>query len=201
MKKMKRGEEIDVLGDDRSWDQWQDIGDDISGPLETDHYNGPHGIKEDVVTFFQTILQCILATTAMDRDYFKRLATQSNKYARTQMCSLSSSMFHCHKWENTTVTIKGLASITRRSGPKQIKVAVPGDIEKPQNYMGGVDRGGQHRVMVAGYSNVAHFKKWYKKAYLGITNFSMLNNLSAWILSVGYTGVRRGIKTGWCLVK
>jgi len=55
--------------------------------------------------------------------------------------------------------------------------------------MGGVDRGDQHRVMGAGFSNVAHFKKWYKKAYLGITDFSMLNIFSAWNLSVEYTGV------------
>jgi len=66
---------------------------------------------------------------------------------------------------------------------------VPNDIEKYQNYMGGVDRGDQHRVMGAGFSNVAHFKKWYKKAYLGITDFSMLNIFSAWNLSVEYTGV------------
>jgi len=55
--------------------------------------------------------------------------------------------------------IKGLTSITRRTGPKQIKVIVPNDIEKYQNYMGGVDRGDQHRVMGAGFSNVTHFKK------------------------------------------
>jgi len=36
-----------VLGNNWNWGQWQDIGDDdsIAGPLETDHYNGPHGIK------------------------------------------------------------------------------------------------------------------------------------------------------------
>jgi len=37
-----------VLGDDWNWDQWQDIGDDdsIPGPLEMDHYNGLHGVRE-----------------------------------------------------------------------------------------------------------------------------------------------------------
>ena len=42
------GEEIDVLGDDWTWNQWEEIADDasISGPEETDHYNGPHGIKQ-----------------------------------------------------------------------------------------------------------------------------------------------------------
>ena len=39
-------DELDVLGDDWKWDQWEDIGDEdsIPGPPETDHYNGPHGI-------------------------------------------------------------------------------------------------------------------------------------------------------------
>jgi len=101
----KGGNEVDVLGNDWKWDQWQDIGDEdsIPGPPETDHYNGPHGIREHVATYFQTILQCIFSTTAMDRDFFKRLATQSNKYARTQMRSQSSSMFLGHRWENISV--------------------------------------------------------------------------------------------------
>lgn len=467
-------DELDVLGEDWKWDQWEDIGDEdsIPGPLETDHYNGPHGIREHVATSFQTILQCIFSTTAMDRDFFKRLATQSNKYARTKMHSQSSSMFLGHKWENisvgemvrffgimlrismeprkmggytsyfqenplvnlasgysvqlrgfdpwakevmplirfkqirgafhpeaglsmcgdkchqlryfirrfnekakqifhlgpnasfdeggiamrsrycpvrqynkdkpnkyrvdffiladasfyfiyhldvyqgkninnidvheqaaklpttqkavanailkseinndpngsrhifmdnrytapqllalmltnwnlrgvgtcranrkgfaskeleldksstrgsfvrkvdkrlgmvitrwkdskilqtvSTVMCKGLTEITRRTGPKKIRVAVPNDIEKYQNWMGGVDRGDQHRVMGAGFSNVAHFKKWYKKAYLGIADFSMLNAFSAWNLSVNYSGVRGGTKSRHRLVK
>jgi len=63
-KKIKEGGEIDVLGNYWNWDQWQDIGDEdsIPGPPEMDHYNGPHGIKENVATSFQTILQCIFAT-------------------------------------------------------------------------------------------------------------------------------------------
>ena len=97
-------DEIDVLGDDWNWDHWQEIGDDesIPGPPEIDHYNGPHGIKEDVGSSFQTVLQFILKTTAMDRDFFKRLATQSNKYARANMHARSSSMFLGHKWANIT---------------------------------------------------------------------------------------------------
>jgi len=90
---------------------------------------------------------------------------------------------------STVMITKGLISITRRTVPKQIDVVVPNDVEKYQNYMGGVDRGDQHRVMGAGISNVAHFKKWYKKAYLGIANCCMLNVFSAWNLSVGYAGV------------
>ena len=47
-----------------------------------------------------------------------------------------------------------------------------------------VDKGDQHRVMGAGFANVAHFKKWYKKAFMGIADFSLLQAFSAWNLSV-----------------
>lgn len=467
-------DEIDVLGDDWNWDHWQEIGDDesIPGPPEVDHYNGPHGIKEDVGSSFQTVLQCILKTTAMDRDFFKRLATQSNKYARANMHARSSSMFLGHKWANittgemvrffgimlrismeprkmggytsyfqenpvvslangysvqlrgfdawakdimplirfkqirgafhpeagqsdcgdkchqlryfirkfnemakrifylgpnasfdeggiamrsrycpvrqynkdkpnkyrvdffiladasyyfiyhldvyqgkntnnidihkdaaklpttqkavanailkseinndpngsrhifmdnrytapqllalmstnwnlrgvgtcrsnrkgfaskelvldkhakrgsfirladkrlgmvitrwkdskvlqtvSTIMTKGLTSVKRRTGSNQIDVIVPKDIQKYQQYMGGVDRGDQHRVMGAGFSNVAHFKKWYKKAYLGIADFSMLQAFSAWNLSVDAQGSRGGAKQRRRLLK
>ena len=40
--------------------------------------------------------------------------------------------------------------------------------------MGGVDKGDQHRVMGASFANVSHFKKWYKKAFMGIADFSFL---------------------------
>ena len=95
-------QELNVLGEEWSWDHWEEITDEeeIPGPKETDHYNGPHGIKSHVASSFTTVLQCIFATTAMNIDFFKRLATQSNKYARTIMNTQSSSMFLGHKWRN-----------------------------------------------------------------------------------------------------
>ena len=36
------------------------------------------------------------------------------------------------------------------------------------------DRGDQHRVVGVGFANVAHFKKWYKKAFMGIADFCLL---------------------------
>ena len=50
--------------------------------------------------------------------------------------------------------------------------------------MGGVDRGDQHRIVGAGFSNVAHFKKWYKKAFMGVADFLVLQAFTAWNLSV-----------------
>ena len=68
----------------------------------------------------------------------------------------------------STIMTKGLTLVQRRTGPKVIDVIVPKEIEQYQIYMGGVDRGDQHRVMEAGFLNVVHFKKWYIKAFLGI---------------------------------
>ena len=50
--------------------------------------------------------------------------------------------------------------------------------------MGGVDHRDQHSLMGAGFKNVAHFGKWYKKAFLGLTDFSLLQVFMAWNLAV-----------------
>ena len=63
----------------------------------------------------------------------------------------------------STVMCKGAQTIQRRNGATLINVTCPNDIVMYQTYMGGVDRGDQHRVVGAGFVNVAHFKKWYKK--------------------------------------
>ena len=50
--------------------------------------------------------------------------------------------------------------------------------------MGGVDCGDQHRVVGAGFANVAYFKKWCKKAFLGFADFCLLQAFTAQNLSV-----------------
>ena len=50
--------------------------------------------------------------------------------------------------------------------------------------MGGIDRVDQHRVVGAGFANVAHFKEWYKKAFFGIADFHLLQAFTAWNLSI-----------------
>ena len=67
--------------------------DTIVGPEEHDHYNRKHGLKDGVGDSFETVLQCIFQTTAMNRDFFKRRASQSNKYAREIMRSRNTSVF------------------------------------------------------------------------------------------------------------
>ena len=75
----------------------------------------------------------------------------------------------------STFMKKGIHDVTRRTGANLINVTCPNDIIMYQKNMGGVDRGDQHRVMGAGFANVSHFKKWYKKAFLGVYDFGLLN--------------------------
>ena len=46
--------------------------------------------------------------------------------------------------------------------------------------MNGVDRGNQHRTVGTLFTNFAHFQKWYKKAFLGKSKFSLLQVFTAW---------------------
>ena len=78
----------------------------------------------------------------------------------------------------------GSQTITRRQGEKLIEVECPNDIVLYQKNMGGVDRGDQHRMVGEGFANVAHFKKWYKKTFLVIADFCLLQAFTAWNLSV-----------------
>ena len=50
--------------------------------------------------------------------------------------------------------------------------------------MGGVDCGYQHRLMGAWFANIAHLKNWYKKSFLGLAGFSLLQGFTAWNLAV-----------------
>ena len=50
--------------------------------------------------------------------------------------------------------------------------------------MGGIDREYQHRPIYVGSTNVAHVKKWYKKACMGVAYFSLLQTFASWKSSV-----------------
>ena len=54
---------------------------------------------------------------------------------------------------------KGAQTIQRRNGATLIDVTFRNDIVMYQTYMGGLDCGDQHRVIDAGFANVAHIKK------------------------------------------
>ena len=92
---------------DNNWkyNQWEELGIDdmIEGPVEDDHCNRPHGLKPVVSRKFETVLHCILKTTAMDHHFFARLVTQSNKMARQRMAERNSTLFLGHVWKNISV--------------------------------------------------------------------------------------------------
>ena len=66
----------------------------------------------------------------------------------------------------------GTSMIRRRTGSTNIEIKCPNNIVMYQKNMDGVNCGDQYRVMGAGFANVALFKRWYKKAFLGICDFS-----------------------------
>ena len=55
-------ENIGYIGD-WLWNKRESIGDDeeVQGPKEDDHYNGRHGLKEEIGNSFSTILSCIFS--------------------------------------------------------------------------------------------------------------------------------------------
>jgi hypothetical protein len=57
--------------------------------------------------------------------------------------------------------------------------------------MFGVDKGDQIRVQGGGFSNKAHFKKWYKKTYLAILDCMMMNSLIAWNMAAARQGTTK----------
>ena len=63
----------------------------------------------------------------------------------------------------STVMKSGASNVQRRIGSNIIEVDCPNDIILYQQNMGGVDRGDQHCTVGAGFANVSHLKKWYKK--------------------------------------
>ena len=97
--------EIYFISEEWNWDSWVTIDDDedIPGPPDVDPYDGGHSLKDGVADSFETVLACIFNTTAMDRDFFKRLAAQSNKYARAAMTRNNTRLYLGHKWENISV--------------------------------------------------------------------------------------------------
>ena len=51
------------------------IDDDVPGPHEVDHYNGPHGIKPGGADSFQTVLRCIFCTYCYGKVFISKTDT------------------------------------------------------------------------------------------------------------------------------
>ena len=85
----------------------------------------------------------------------------------------------------------------RRAGSKIIDIVCLNDIILYQQGMDGVHCGDQHRVVGARFAKVAHFKKWYKKAFFGIADFCLLQAFTAWNLSIDASESRRKKIVKW----
>ena len=56
-----------------------------------------------------------------------------------------------------------------------------------------VDRGDQHRTIGVSLTNVTNFQKWYKRDFLGISDFSLLQAFTACNMSVdAFRDIGRG---------
>ena len=53
-----------------------------------------------------------------------------------------------------------------------------------QENVDGVGRGDQHRTVGSGFANVAHFQKYYKKYFLLISYFSLIQEFTTWNMPV-----------------
>ena len=84
---------------------------------------------------------------------------------------------------STTMT-KYVGKFTRRKGRDSITVKYPKEIITHQKHMGGVGCGYINGLMGAGLSNLEHFKTWYKKDCLELTDFSLLQGFTEWNLAV-----------------
>ena len=82
------------------WKCWEDTGHDeeVDSPPKTDQCDGLHGLKNGVGKRFKTILQCVVTTTAMSLEFFRRLVAQSNKHARNYARSRNSTLCLGHEW-------------------------------------------------------------------------------------------------------
>ena len=76
----------------------------------------------------------------------------------------------------------GSGTVRRQVGQNKEEFLCPVPLIRYQMTMG-VDNGGQMRLQFGGFGTRVKFKKWYKKAALGILDVMLLNSYIAWNLS------------------
>ena len=79
----------------------------------------------------------------------------------------------------------GTGQVRRQVGPNKESFNCPQMLIRYQTNMGGIDNGDQMRCHMGGFATHVHFKKWYKKAGLGIMDTMLLNSFIAWNMSAG----------------
>lgn len=66
----------------------------------------------------------------------------------------------------STLLVSGKVGVTRRSGAHILHLQVEKALKAYQEGMDAVDRDNQYRESGGGFASTAHYKKWYKKAFL-----------------------------------
>jgi hypothetical protein len=79
-----------------------------------------------------------------------------------------------------------IGTVQRRIGAVRENLPCPQILISYQKTMFGVDKGDQYRAAGIGFASKSHFKKWYKKALMGVLDFMLLNGFMAWRMSIKY---------------
>jgi len=88
----------------------------------------------------------------------------------------------------------GLVDVKRRSGSQILNLQCEKSLKEYQEGMDAVDCSDQYRQRSSGFACKAHYKKWYKKAYVAILDFMVLNAFFAWNMSVSEVETRLKVK-------
>ena len=113
-------------------------------------------------------------TKKMDRGTTKMMHDKGNKVTVAQWVD-SKAVNVC-----STLNTCDVSTARRQIGSERKEFPCPSMLVTCQKTMGSVDRNDQMRVHGGGFSQKAHFKKWYKKVYLAIMDCMLLNSHIAW---------------------
>jgi Transposase IS4 len=109
-----------------------------------------------------------------NRGTFKMLIDKTNNVLCVQW--VDSKVVNCV----STVLTDAIGSVKRQRGKHKVDFTCPVAVIFYQLWMFGVDKGDQMRSHGGGFSRKAHFKKWYKRVYLGILDCMLANALVVW---------------------
>jgi len=119
-----------------------------------------------------------------------KMVKDKSKRGQSVLSYDSSNRIICGEWMDSKVVNFAMSLIDSTSSTVQHQIGsqkkvfpCPTVLTHYQQTMGGVDKGDQMRLHGGGFARKAHFKKWYKKAFLAVADCMLLNSLIAWNLS------------------
>ena len=105
-----------------------------------------------------------------DRGTYKRAYDKRNMLQCVQWVDSKSVQFVSSLTNNWSV-----GTVRRQVGSTSKVIPCPSVVKHYQETMFGVDKGDQFRARGGGFANKAHFKKWYKKIFLGCLDLMLMN--------------------------